>query len=165
MNCLECEEFRELLLYDAANLTDEDIPHRTKLRELIHSEFERYRAKLRDELHNVSWLAIFIIPYFVELTVLLCKRALGRISFTTDLWTDPILRAFMAVTVHYLMRNEDNRLILRTRLLAFNYLEGHHKGDNLADAFFKILKSEGLVERVCTLLLMLGSFGDDLACI
>ncbi|KAI0700241.1 hypothetical protein C8T65DRAFT_538891, partial [Cerioporus squamosus] len=71
-----------LLLYDAAHLTDDDIPHRTKLRELIKTHFKTFQTELRQELR---------VP-------------LGRISFTTDLWSDPILRAFMAVTAHYFIR-------------------------------------------------------------
>ena len=59
-----------------------------------------------------------------------------------------ILRAFMAITAHYLLRDENNRLILKARLLAFRYLPGHHTGNNLADAFFAVLKEEGIVDKV-----------------
>ncbi len=64
----------------------------------------------------------------------------------------------MAVTAHYFVRDpEHRRLTLKTRLLAFRHLEGHHKGSNLAEAFFKTLQEEGIEkkvsysDRLCTL--------------
>ncbi|KAI0687366.1 hypothetical protein C8Q76DRAFT_569609, partial [Earliella scabrosa] len=84
-----------MMLFDAEHLEDGDIPHRTKLRELIRDNFKATQTKLREEL----------------------QKTLGRISFTADMWTDPILRAFMAITVHYLMRDESHRLVLKCRLL------------------------------------------------
>ncbi|KAF8999809.1 hypothetical protein BDQ17DRAFT_1187884, partial [Cyathus striatus] len=59
-------------------LDDDELVHRTKLRTDILLEQKKVFTKLREDL----------------------LHALGRVSFTTDLWSDPILRSFMAVTAH-----------------------------------------------------------------
>ncbi|KAI0072979.1 hypothetical protein K474DRAFT_1576510, partial [Panus rudis PR-1116 ss-1] len=63
-------------------LDDEDIPHRTKMKELLNQLFEREYGKLLDDL----------------------KSSLGRVSFTTDMWSDQKLRGYMAITAHYIVR-------------------------------------------------------------
>ncbi|EIW65093.1 uncharacterized protein TRAVEDRAFT_108337, partial [Trametes versicolor FP-101664 SS1] len=60
-------------------LTDKDILHRTHAHDLLIREYEMEMEKLRKEL----------------------QTALGRISFTCDLWTCKILRGFFAATVHW----------------------------------------------------------------
>ncbi|KDQ21134.1 hypothetical protein BOTBODRAFT_85055, partial [Botryobasidium botryosum FD-172 SS1] len=55
------------------------IPHRIKLKEIIE-EYAKKSCKLMLE----------------DL-----KGSEGRVSFTTDLWSDIILHSFMAVTAHY----------------------------------------------------------------
>ncbi|OJT05329.1 hypothetical protein TRAPUB_3770 [Trametes pubescens] len=122
---IDSREFREVILYDAEHLRDEDIPHRTKLRELIRTAHKKHRIEVQVEMAG----------------------ALGRISFTADLWTDPILRAFMAVTAHYIVRI-DKSLVLKTRLLAFKHIVGHHDGASLAWAFFAVLEEEKIMRKV-----------------
>ncbi|KAF9545852.1 hypothetical protein CPC08DRAFT_589654, partial [Agrocybe pediades] len=61
------------------DLRDGDIPHRTKLTEII---FQSYRRE---------WLKL----------VRTLQESEGRISFTSDLWSDTNLRSFMAVTAHF----------------------------------------------------------------
>ncbi|KAI0759521.1 hypothetical protein BD413DRAFT_459160, partial [Trametes elegans] len=60
-------------------LTDTDIPHRTQMHRLL---IKRYAAEVEGVRQELRLL-------------------LGRISFTTDLWSCQILRGFMAVTVHF----------------------------------------------------------------
>ncbi|KAJ3570662.1 hypothetical protein NP233_g4249 [Leucocoprinus birnbaumii] len=57
------------------DLQNHDIPHRTKLRERIH---ELWKENFDSLLTSM-------------------KNALGKISFTTDIWTDPIMNPFLAV--------------------------------------------------------------------
>ncbi|KAF9542984.1 hypothetical protein CPC08DRAFT_594729, partial [Agrocybe pediades] len=66
------------------DLTDRDIPHRTKLTQLIFESYHHEWKKLVSDLQNSE----------------------GRISFTSDLWSDPNLRSFMAVTAHFLLKDE-----------------------------------------------------------
>ncbi|KAI1785412.1 hypothetical protein LXA43DRAFT_872324, partial [Ganoderma leucocontextum] len=60
-------------------LEDGDILHRTRAHDLLVEEYEREMDELRHEL----------------------KAAVGRISFTCDLWSSVILRSFFAITLHY----------------------------------------------------------------
>ncbi|KAI0682528.1 hypothetical protein C8T65DRAFT_543285, partial [Cerioporus squamosus] len=60
-------------------LAEGDIPHRTFIHDLIIEEYEGEIEDLRTDLQN----------------------ALGRISFTCDLWTCRVLHGYLAVTVHY----------------------------------------------------------------
>ncbi len=77
----------------------------------------------------------------------LFQSALGRISFTSDCWSDPNLVSFLALTAHFIAR-ENGHLVLRNRLLAFWIVEGSHNGENLARIIFAILKDAGLLGKV-----------------
>lgn len=56
----------------------------------------------------------------------------------------------MAVTIHFLKRDNHGNLIMVSRLLAFRFIEGTHTGENLAQNFFGILKSYGILKSVRT---------------
>ncbi|KAI8978310.1 hypothetical protein BD414DRAFT_378222, partial [Trametes punicea] len=60
-------------------LADCDIPHRTQTHKLLIERYATEIEKLRADL----------------------QAALGRISFTCDLWTCRVLKGFMAITLHY----------------------------------------------------------------
>ncbi|KAF8976616.1 hypothetical protein BDQ17DRAFT_1253280, partial [Cyathus striatus] len=77
------------------------------------------------------------------------QKAEGCISFTTDLWSDPVLRSFMAVTAHLLIKNEDGHLEYRSALIAFKYVDGDHSGVNLGRIFHGIISEYDLTEKVC----------------
>ncbi|KAJ7572573.1 hypothetical protein C8J56DRAFT_741363, partial [Mycena floridula] len=61
-------------------LRDSDIPHRTILRERLIEIWSEYLNELMEAMAG----------------------ALGKISFTMDMWTDPNLVPFMAVTAHWI---------------------------------------------------------------
>ncbi|KAG2352359.1 hypothetical protein BDR07DRAFT_1188577, partial [Suillus spraguei] len=47
-------------------------------------------------------------------------RAQGKISFTSDLWSDQKLRPFMALTAHWIAKEEQTSvLILKAALIVF----------------------------------------------
>ena len=50
MNVVENPEFRKLILLLREDIEDKDIPHRTKLRQLILDQFRTYFASLKEEL-------------------------------------------------------------------------------------------------------------------
>ena len=50
INIVESKELRELLLYLNADLSDDDIPHRQKLTEIIFESYKREWSKLVNEL-------------------------------------------------------------------------------------------------------------------
>jgi hypothetical protein len=78
----------------------------------------------------------------------LFQSALGRISFTSDCWSDPNLASFLAITAHFIAR-KNGSLVLCNKLLAFRIIEGAHDGENLARIIFAILKEAHLLGKVC----------------
>ncbi len=71
----------------------------------------------------------------------------GRISLTTDMWSDTGLDGYMAITVHYIIRSRRG-LEYCTDLLAFRYVEGSHIGINLADHFLRVLDEFEIASKV-----------------
>ncbi|KAF8154961.1 hypothetical protein B0H34DRAFT_620268, partial [Crassisporium funariophilum] len=72
-----------LLYLGAGKINDKDIPHRHRMTDLILEASNKLIEANTDEL----------------------QQAEGRISFTTDLWSDPCLDSYMAVTAHYYVRD------------------------------------------------------------
>ncbi|KAJ3839627.1 hypothetical protein EV361DRAFT_772349, partial [Lentinula raphanica] len=68
------------LLYVGTELSENDIPHRTKLMDLIFNQFDKQFNEMKNEL----------------------KHSLGHISFTSDMWSNGVLKGFMAITAHYM---------------------------------------------------------------
>ncbi|KAF5378856.1 hypothetical protein D9615_006941 [Tricholomella constricta] len=121
INVIESPELRELLLFLGTQLTDRDIPHRTKLTEIIIDCFKtEYKA----------------------------MNALGRVSLTSDVWSRTSLAAHVAITAHYMAMSSDGHLVLRSRLVAFRQLEGSHTGENLAKVLWKVINELQIVERI-----------------
>ena len=67
----------------------------------------------------------------------------GRLSFVTDAWTSPNQRAFVAITVHLEHEGEPLSMLLDVVEVAIS-----HTGENLANAFAKILEDYGISEKV-----------------
>ena len=89
------------------------------------------------------------------------QQCLGKISFTTDLWSDPNLSPFMAVTAHWIetttIQTADGPqyiLKLRADLIAFHHLPGRHTGEHLAEAFLQVLDRIGITSNVCMLVVI-----------
>jgi len=132
INVVECPEFWELLLYlGDGKLTDKDIPHCTKITTLILDTYKKEMEQTKEEM----------------------KRAEGRISFTTDLWSDPNLDSYMAITAHYMVHIPKGgqikpQLDYCCGLVAFRFVEGSHTGVNLAINFFTVLDEYGITNKV-----------------
>ncbi|KAF8993486.1 hypothetical protein BDQ17DRAFT_1198220, partial [Cyathus striatus] len=62
------------------NITDRDVPHRTKIATLIKEQFEQEYLKMAEDIQN----------------------ALGNVSVTSDIWSRQNLCPHMGVTVHYM---------------------------------------------------------------
>ncbi|KAF8983520.1 hypothetical protein BDQ17DRAFT_1177936, partial [Cyathus striatus] len=84
-----------LLLFLSADITENDIPHRKKVADLIREQFEQEYNKMAEEIRN----------------------ALGNISVTSDIWSRQNLCPHMGMTIHYLTMSSDNQLILRSQLV------------------------------------------------
>ncbi|KAF8902953.1 hypothetical protein CPB84DRAFT_1665503, partial [Gymnopilus junonius] len=73
-----------MLYLGKGNINDKDLPHCTKMMEMIIQAYKKQ----------------------IQATIGELKCSEGRISFTTDLWTDPVLDSFMAVTTHWMARED-----------------------------------------------------------
>ena len=60
------------------------------------------------------------------------KNCVGRVSFTTDMWSDPDLKPYMAITGHWMELDSSNKLTLRAALLGFLCVPGSYSGESLA---------------------------------
>ncbi|KII88823.1 hypothetical protein PLICRDRAFT_73506, partial [Plicaturopsis crispa FD-325 SS-3] len=69
-------------------LEDKDIPHRTKLSEMILNRFKLGYQKMTDKIKARH-------P---------SQNSLGCVSFTSDMWSSQNLSGYMAVTAHYCAR-------------------------------------------------------------
>ena len=144
-------ELRDLLEYvGEGNITASDIPSRQRVSAMI---VERYLVEYEKMLNEIKVSHSFLSSLHARM-MHSSQNAPGHVSFTTDLWSDPNLRSFMAVMAHYATRNEDGNgeLITRTQLIAFRHIIGKHDGPGLAKAFLQVLMEFELVHRVSGLL-------------
>jgi hypothetical protein len=86
---------------------------------------------------------------------------MGKISFTVDMWTDPNLTPFMAVTAHWIeskvqqtTQGPQHILKLRADLIGFIRVPGRHDGDHLAQAFIHVAKRMCILHKVCLMFLI-----------
>jgi hypothetical protein len=67
----------------------------------------------------------------------------GALNFTTDVWTSPNHRAYVAVTVHFEINGVPVSILLDLVQVAMS-----HSGLNLAAVFAKILDNFGMSDKV-----------------
>lgn len=80
------------------------------------------------------------------------QQSVGKISFTTDCWTDPNQRSFMAVTAHWIQltvaADGTEQLKLRSDLIGFHKIPGQHTGIHLANCFIYITDRLNITHKV-----------------
>lgn len=83
------------------------------------------------------------------------QTAMGKISTTMDMWSDPNLNPFMAVTAHWIQAKTiqtpdgpQHILTLRADLIGFHRVPGRHDGEHLAHAFIFITDRIGITHKV-----------------
>jgi hypothetical protein len=93
-----------------------------------------------------------ICHYPVDLSHLLAlaQNAAGRISCTTDVWSDQNRRPYLAVTAHWIAKSEGSSLQLKASLIAFHRLRGSHDGKTLAKTVVELLDRAGITVKVST---------------
>jgi hypothetical protein len=65
---------------------------------------------------------------------------MGKVSFTMDIWTDLNMKAYMAVTAHWLQKKAlQSKLTLCSDLIGFVHIPSSHTGERLAKVFIHIL--------------------------
>lgn len=81
------------------------------------------------------------------------QAAVGRISFTADLWSDPNLRSYLAMTAHWIARDRrSNALELKAALIAFHHVHGKHDGKNLAKVTMELLDRACITTKVSSMM-------------
>jgi hypothetical protein len=85
---------------------------------------------------------------------------MGKVSFTTDGWSDPNQISFMAVTAHWIQAIEEKTptgvkktLQLRADLIGFHKLPGRHTGEHLAHCFLFITDRIEVTSKVSDFLI------------
>ena len=76
------------------------------------------------------------------------QKVLGRISYTTDLWSDQGQGSYLALTAHWIARGPADSLELRSGLAAFHWFMGKHSGDRLSLAMLALLDHAGTTQKV-----------------
>jgi hypothetical protein len=80
------------------------------------------------------------------------RRALGKISFTMDVWSSKALQPYLAVTAHWLgLRAGTSQPALHQALLAFRRIRGAHSSQRMARIIFNILDLADIPHKVCGL--------------
>jgi hypothetical protein len=72
-----------------------------------------------------------------------------------DMWSDPILTPYMAVTAHWIEGATENtttgprtKLTMRADLIGFHRVPGRHSGHHLAHAFLHVLDRIKVTDKV-----------------
>jgi hypothetical protein len=72
-----------------------------------------------------------------------------------DMWSDPNLSPFMAVTAHWIQSTTEDttegpklKLSLRADLIGFQRVPGRHDGEHLAHAFLHVLDRLDITKKV-----------------
>ncbi|KAG2345163.1 hypothetical protein BDR05DRAFT_881376, partial [Suillus weaverae] len=62
------------------------------------------------------------------------------ISFTSDIWSDSKLHPFLAVTAHWILKeNKNTALVLKAVLITFHHIPGSHTGKALASKILELV--------------------------
>jgi hypothetical protein len=85
---------------------------------------------------------------------------MGKISCTTDIWTNPFMTPYLGLTAHWIeskMERINNRsqirLALRSELIGFKRLPGRHSGEHISQAILHIVNRLGFTEKVTMFIL------------
>lgn len=128
-----------------------------------YSKADKVTGAYYAALHRSHWITqewhisrcINISHFYQLVNSLLQKKCVGKISFTMDLWSNPNLTPYMAVTAHWIeatLNQTDKgpcyKLALRTDLVGFYRVPGRHTGDHLAQAFISITDRLGATSKV-----------------
>ena len=96
------------------------------------------------------------IPFsYIYLDILAIQHSLGRLSLTTDMWSDTNLSPFMAVTAHWIevKPGAPNDWRLQTALIGFVRLNVAHNSRNLGLTLFKVTERLDITAKVSVILL------------
>jgi hypothetical protein len=83
------------------------------------------------------------------MSYIISQKAQGKISFTSDLWSDQKLHPFMALTTHWIAKEEKiSVLVLKAALIAFHHVPGSHTGKSLGSVILHLLDRADVAKDV-----------------
>jgi hypothetical protein len=85
LSVVDSPEFRNMIQSLYPSLPDADIPHRTMIHDRILKRYKQDRDELRKKL----------------------KESVGRVSLTSDLWSNTSMCSFMAIMLHWICRTKE----------------------------------------------------------
>lgn len=118
------------------------IPKSKTVSQDVHQVFARVRARVGTMLKVGARISLSMF-YVNQGTYHSKKNYDGHLSFSTDAWTSPNNRAFVAVAVHFENNGEPVCMLLDIVEVAVS-----HSGANLAAAFAQILEEFGISGKV-----------------
>lgn len=141
LNVVECPEFRQLLHVLRSDL---DIPHRTKIHELLLQAWRAHFHILRRDLEVCVSHLLIVFQLFLKI-----QAAMGQVSFTLDIWTGSNSRHYLAITAHWIAAAKGtSTLYLKAALIAFHQLRKNHSGRELAETVMCLLDRAGVTVKV-----------------
>jgi hypothetical protein len=126
LRVVDSPEFRNMIRSLYPSLRETDIPHRTMIHDRILKRYKQDRDELRRKL----------------------KESIGRVSLTSDLWSNSSMRSFMAITLHWICRTKEGELKLMTALGGFRFVKNRHDGKNLAQHLVNVLTELDILDRI-----------------
>ena len=134
-----------MLVFLREDLTDDDIYGRDKLKQSIMEAWYSYYLILKDELEVI----FFYIQCYLTILLIISKSALGKISYTADVWSSANLQSYLAITAHWAYRDDlDGAIKIKARLIAFHRILGRHTGEKLAQLCIDLLDRAGTTANV-----------------
>jgi hypothetical protein len=136
-------------------LCDSDIPHHTTICAQGIHVWEEHLDKLQDKME------VYILILFILTHVLICntQKAMSKISTTMDMWSDPNLFPFMALTAHWIQAktvqtpdSPQHIFTLRADLISFLLIPGCHDGKHLTHVFLYFTDWIGIMHNISYLL-------------
>jgi hypothetical protein len=111
----------------AAKASEKDIPKRTKITMLIMAHAGKIEESLEEQIPYTISSVLALIPV---------QSAPGKVSLTFDRWTSSTMKAYIAVTAHFVTDDWE----LKSELILFAELPGSHSGANMAAHLFNLTK-------------------------
>lgn len=154
LNVIENVHLRSIFLMLHTGLCNQDILHHTKIRSRIMEIQELHIHDLKKKM----WVRYYITYYFI--LSFATQDAVGKISFTTDCWSDSNLTPFIAIMAHWSEHYIKNTphgpqyiLGLHSELIAFHCVPCQHIGKHLATVFMNILDCYKVQKVHCDIIL------------
>jgi hypothetical protein len=136
-------------------LQEYDIPSRSTVKRRVEELFEHHLSQLEQNMSvsiNIRHsIGIILLKHHKNLL----QHALGKISYTMDMWSDPNMSPFMAVTANWIGSNPDTphssnfvSLKLQSELIGFVNVPERHTGEHLAESFLYVLDRVQVTHKV-----------------